>query len=127
MSSWQPPGPLTAASEARRLACEAYLAGGPPRPAKRPPLRGTYAPLVGPKHSGPAKGKGGWKPPKRTIEKQRSRTDWKTSGQGRAVSAMDFDNDGVNEVVFSKFDHYGVTPSGRNTCTTIVATLSCED
>ena len=43
------------------------------------------------------------------------------------MCVADFDNDGQNEVVFSLFEHEGVTTSGRNTCTTIVASLACQE
>ncbi len=49
------------------------------------------------------------------------------AGQGRAVAVMDFDNDGRNDVVYTQFEHSGVTSTGRNTCHTYVASLSCVD
>ncbi len=38
---------------------------------------------------------------------------------------MDFDNDGKGDVVFTQFEQSGVTSTGRNTCHTYVASLSC--
>jgi len=49
------------------------------------------------------------------------------AGQGRAVAVMDFDNDGRNDVVYTQFEHSGVTSTGRNTCHTYVASLSCVE
>jgi hypothetical protein len=47
------------------------------------------------------------------------------AGQGRAVAVMDFDNDGQNDLVYTQFEHNGVTSTGRNTCHTYIASLSC--
>jgi len=47
------------------------------------------------------------------------------AGQGRAVAVMDFDNDGKDDVVFTQFEQSGVTSTGRNTCHTYIASLTC--
>ena len=49
------------------------------------------------------------------------------AGQGRAVAVMDFDNDGQDDVVFTQYEYSGVTSTGRNTCHTYVASLSCVE
>jgi len=49
------------------------------------------------------------------------------AGQGRAVAIMDFDNDGQDDLVFTQFEYGNVTSTGRETCHTYVASLSCVE
>jgi len=48
-------------------------------------------------------------------------------GQGQAVDVFDFNNDGQKDLVFTKFENLGATLTNKNTCTTYIATLSCQD
>ena len=48
-------------------------------------------------------------------------------GLSTHAAFFDFDNDGQNDLVFSKFEYDSATTTNKDTCTTYIATLSCQE